>query len=291
MSFKKYKLFSEEEIERLKQKQLIEYNPNVGTLSKLQSEIELLLNDTSNGISDETKLSMLATLHRRFNLLRTSGEQVKTQPATQLPVVQHLAIPPRAAAAAIAIPNPLPVPQPIPQVQQTPVAIGAQIPYPIPHIPPGIADDSADAGDDEEDIDENELLAAEPLPSANSITAVIDSFDVNYQQTVRSIVDHLLQYPNIISFDEQYRLIIKGRVIKQSSLIESLKRILAIPFETAHSYVIGQNSFKAALNEIHLPTLLLAPASHNAGHLLNTSNKKLTTRSSSKNQAMHLYKK
>jgi hypothetical protein len=288
MSFKKYKLFSEEEIERLKQKQLIEYNPNVGTLSKLQSEIELLLNDTSNGISDETKLSMLATLHRRFNLLRATGEQVKTQPATQLPVVQHLAIPPRAAAAAIAIPNPLPVQQPIPQVQQTPVAIGAQIPYTMPAIPPGIAHDSAD---DDDDTDEHESLAADLLPSANSITAVIDSFDANHQQSVRSIVDHFLQYPNIISFDEQYRLIIKGRLIKQSSLIESLKRILAIPFETTHSYVIGQNSFKAALNEIHLPTLLLAPASHNAGHVLNTSNKKITTRSTSKNQAMHLYKK
>ena len=72
MSFKKYKLISDEELDRLRQKQISTYNPTLTTLSKIQGELQSIL-DNNRDIAIEDKLTILNILQQRFHSLQSSA--------------------------------------------------------------------------------------------------------------------------------------------------------------------------------------------------------------------------
>ena len=81
MSFKKYKLFTDDDIERLRQKHLIEYNPNITALAKLQGEIESIL-DGNSSVPNDDKLKLLSTLEQRFNSIKQKEPTLQKSQAT-----------------------------------------------------------------------------------------------------------------------------------------------------------------------------------------------------------------
>ncbi len=85
MSFKKYKLFTDDDLQRLRQKHLAEYNPNITVLAKLQGEIEELL-DGNISIPNDDKIKLLSTLGQRFNSLKQKEQQPIIKPIEKAPV-------------------------------------------------------------------------------------------------------------------------------------------------------------------------------------------------------------
>lgn len=89
-TFKKMALVSEDEILRMKQKEIREYNPEIRTLAFIQTEIDDLLNNKDMSVED--KLLLIQSAQKRFSQLAPSrlktiapysSSKVVIQPATQ----------------------------------------------------------------------------------------------------------------------------------------------------------------------------------------------------------------
>jgi len=79
-TFKKLKLVSEDELQRLKEKQIRDYDPKIKKLAFLQSEMDLLLNEDS-GLNTEERLKLFQAAQQRF-------ESFKAPSLDNLPVVK-----------------------------------------------------------------------------------------------------------------------------------------------------------------------------------------------------------
>jgi hypothetical protein len=74
--YKTMTLIEEAELERLRQRQIKEYNPSLRSLAQIQDQIEKLFDDPE--LTDEGKCKILSLLHERFGALLT---QYKNSPA------------------------------------------------------------------------------------------------------------------------------------------------------------------------------------------------------------------
>ena len=101
-TFKKMTLVSEEELDRLKQKQ-ISYNPEVRVLAFLKDEMDQILSRNDLGI--EEKLKLFQAAQGRFSTLKmkdhgSSLPELKTQlPEPIVPIQPVQILPPNAAIA------------------------------------------------------------------------------------------------------------------------------------------------------------------------------------------------
>jgi len=101
MSFKKYKLYSDDDIDRLRQKYISEYNPNLSSLSKIQSDIESILESNSD-VPVEDKLKLLSSLQDRFHSLKSSITKPEIQSKkSETLAIQQLATDKKANADAV----------------------------------------------------------------------------------------------------------------------------------------------------------------------------------------------
>ena len=75
-AFHKLQLVSEEELNRLRQKQIAQYNPELRTAAFLQSEIDELLSDKQ--MEPESKLRLLQLAQQRFTSLRGKHAMERT---------------------------------------------------------------------------------------------------------------------------------------------------------------------------------------------------------------------
>jgi hypothetical protein len=87
MSFKKYTLFTNDDLQRLRQKHIAEYNPNISALAKLQGEIESILEGNSN-VPNNDKLKLLSTLEQRFNSIKQNEQTFEKQQQPLIKPVQ-----------------------------------------------------------------------------------------------------------------------------------------------------------------------------------------------------------
>ena len=102
--FKTLTLIEEAELDRLRQKQIKDYNPSLNSMVKIQSTIDKVFDDPE--LSDEEKQKVLNTLHERFNFLFNKFK-LKGQAALSAPVVTipQPAVPaPRDLIPAVAAP-------------------------------------------------------------------------------------------------------------------------------------------------------------------------------------------
>jgi len=95
MSFKKYTLFTNDDLQRLRQKHLAEYNPNISALAKLQGEIESILEGNSS-VPNDDKLKLLSTLEQRFNSIKQNEQTLEKQ---QQPLIKPIQKPQMPIAA------------------------------------------------------------------------------------------------------------------------------------------------------------------------------------------------
>ena len=75
-AFHKLQLVSEEELNRLRQKQIAQYNPELRTAAFLQSEIDELMSDKQ--MEPESKLRLLQLAQQRFTSLRGKHAMERT---------------------------------------------------------------------------------------------------------------------------------------------------------------------------------------------------------------------
>ena len=75
-AFHKLQLVSEEELNRLRQKQIAQYNPKLPTAAFLKSEIDELMSDKQ--MEPESKLRLLQLAQQRFTSLRGKHAMERT---------------------------------------------------------------------------------------------------------------------------------------------------------------------------------------------------------------------
>ena len=202
VSIKKFKLMTEEELDRLKQKHLSDYNPELRTLAHLQDEIESVL--MQNGVTtNEEKQSLLQTLQQRFNAIKGVG--MMSEP-TGLSKV---------------IPNP---------------AIAPNVPEPV--AAPAAVQQAVSQGYDE-DI-------------ANLRLAVPPKAYKKAEQLAKLISDH----PDVISVDDQMQIVIRGRTLNGSNIVDLLNAHYAHR-KRSDPLPHGFQAFAFALNDINVPQSLV----------------------------------
>lgn len=120
MSFQKYFLLSQEEMERIRTKQLRDYNPQLTSMARVQEKLEDA--QLRKDLPPETKLKEVAQLQNRFDELKTGMQNLlpKTEAPAEVPVpapagvVQPVAVAPsrngeQRDVAPAEVENPLPV--------------------------------------------------------------------------------------------------------------------------------------------------------------------------------------
>ena len=93
--FRKMVLVDQGEVDRLRQKQIREYNPTISAMGRTQAELEAVLNNAA--ISDEDKVAILQETQRRFDRLKSI-----IGPMSEIPVTTTMTnpAPPTAQATA-----------------------------------------------------------------------------------------------------------------------------------------------------------------------------------------------
>jgi len=81
-SFKKMALISNDELDRLKQKQLSSYNPELRSMAFLKDEMDQLLLRTD--LSAEEKLKLFQSAQHRFDSLKPQVHLSPTAPSTNV---------------------------------------------------------------------------------------------------------------------------------------------------------------------------------------------------------------
>ena len=85
-------LIEEPELDRLRQRQIKEYNPSLNSLTTNQDQIFKIFDDSE--LSDEGKCKIIAQLQERFGLLLNKFKQVGLPPSHVLPPHRALPEPP-----------------------------------------------------------------------------------------------------------------------------------------------------------------------------------------------------
>lgn len=145
-----------------------------------------------------------------------------------------------------------------------PIPVPIPVPLPVSEPPATSSTDSSHTTDTSKDKALARIVGSFPGKSANQA-----------KQFLAFISDH----PEIINFDEKAQLIVRGKPIPRSNLIDLVKSMISHQSQT--SRVIGQSEFVKALQDINLPQHLIPNISMRA-ELLNTPSSSSVTPSSSK---------
>ena len=100
-TFKKMMLIGQDELERMKAKQIKEYDPSLHALARIQDQLDTVLNDpTIAQLPPDERLKLFQKLQHRFNDIKHEGD-------TPLKLAGVSARVPEPAAAPAALPVPL----------------------------------------------------------------------------------------------------------------------------------------------------------------------------------------
>ena len=187
---------SQEELERIKAKQIKEYDPSITALARVQNQVDSVLTDpTIAQLPADQRLKLLQKLQHRF-------EQIKHEGDTPL----------KLAGVSASLPEPASMPATLP---------------------------------------------------ANSRPAV-QLFGINqrYRNRADTLMKHILQDPASLSVNERNEIVVKGRTVPGSNIID----LVSDAFATSKSRVEGPrpegfSDFVTALRDVNAPrTLLMNPS-------------------------------
>ena len=200
-SFKKMLLMSQEELERIKAKQIKEYDPSITALARVQNQVDSVLTDpTIAQLPADQRLKLLQKLQHRF-------EQIKHEGDTPL----------KLAGVSASLPEPASMPA---------------------------------------------------TPTTASTTGLsrpaVQLFGINqrYRNRADTLMKHILQDPASLSVNERNEIVVKGRTVPGSNIID----LVSDAFATSKSRVDGPrpqgfSDFVTALRDVNAPrTLLMNPS-------------------------------
>jgi hypothetical protein len=217
-SFKKLQLLSEEEVNRLKQKQLSQYNPQLRAAAFLQTEIDDLLGNTD--MDSQQKMTLFQMAQQRFASLvgknamssvplagihkeMTHDEEEQRQNVRPVAQARH-------HVAAVAVPPP-PPPMAVPQV-------------PLQVVP-----------EEEDDVQLDHIIGTVPKSQKKRAEALLIFLEKRKAE---------------MAYDEQGQLVIKGQPVIGSNYQDL---ILSLYTFRKDFHPIGQDIFSNALRQVNIP--------------------------------------
>ena len=198
--YKTMTLIEEGELERLRQRQIKDYNPALKSLVFVQGQIEKLFNDSE--LDDESKHKILCFLQNKFGNIYKNFKNSPGSPANVPPVV--------VAPPVIAAEDGDPIPaddQPVP-------------PADLAHL-----DVNAQSGDEQEDADEGEDEKDEKFVDAynSGEFALQVKLPPQYQKKFELFQNFLAQHKRDIHSNAAGELVIDGNIIPNTSLSDLLR--------------------------------------------------------------------
>jgi len=236
-------LMHKEELIRLRQKQIRDYNPNLRALA----EIKLALDDAlSNAKLQPHDRNVLVNLlnHRFFSLYKGAKYDGLIAGSAPVPIAS--------APIAPSIPHPTAAIAPVAQEQ-----VAAE---PVVELLPDVAFDAQAIQPQVEAATQNEPIAQERRSMQTSPPLVIPSMEQlkitnTYRNKFEKISDEIRKQPHKINVASSGEIVLNGKVIQNSSFTDLIRGLY---IRKKGTNIHGEEAFVKVLNEINISPDLIS---------------------------------
>ena len=197
--YKTMTLIEEGELERLRQRQIKDYNPSLKSLVSVQEQIEKLFNDSE--LDDENKLKIMYYLQNKFGNLY---KNFKNSPGNSANVPPVVVVPPVVATTDE---------DPMQDGDQHDPAVN------VPHL--DVKPPTNNEGDEEEDEDEKEENFIDATTSGDFTLEV--NLPHQYQKKFDQFQEFLSQHKNVIRSNSTGQLVLDGKLIPETTYSDLLR--------------------------------------------------------------------
>ena len=216
------KLMSEDEINRLKSKQITQYDPQVRTMAFLQTEIDDIL--TRKDLAPESIMALFQSAQSRFHSLKRKRTGEDLGPEEEQDVVAAAAqVAPIAQAVAGGPPPP-------PQMLGIPEAPAPTPPPPAPFQ--GI------------------VVTQRRRTTTPTTQRTLDIIPKKHVRKAEALYQVIKEHPEVLSWDEKGQMIIEGKPVKGTNITDLVHSLY-----TSCSTVLprGLPQFASALETLNIP--------------------------------------
>jgi len=240
MSFDKYHLLRDEEYQRLRQKQVQSYNPELRILTRLDDDMKEILND--NSVPVDAKLRIFNEIQQRIKDIKSSNQlnpsiaaaKVAADTQTEVlvePQLQEMGVGEDAVAAR--------------QFQD--VGVGPDAPR---------YHDIGVGGDEVVEKAPAAAAAAAPIEPKNTAfdKIVLKYVPDNTKTKATQFLSFIQDRPDVICKNEKNEIVIKGKVIRGSNYIDLYKSMFSSHVSgSSPEGAVGHSQFLNALLDINIP--------------------------------------
>ena len=215
-SYVKKVLVDEAELDRLQQRQLRVYSPELASLSRLKSDMDSILR--RSGLSPQEKLTRLAVVQGRFEKIRKDAGVLPSSASA-------IASPPQMAVAS-------------------------------PKLETNAGDDSDKDEDDEVEgkteheagYSEEEEAIPDPLsPTSRKVRLL--GVKGQYEHKARNVMLKIDKYPEVIKANRDGELVVNGQVVSDSNFASLIRSVFSRKHDLEQP---GINQFLGALRQIEV---------------------------------------
>ncbi len=224
---------SEDEINRLKSKQITQYDPQVRTMAFLQTEIDDIL--TRKDLAPESIMALFQSAQNRYHSLKRkrTGEELGPEEEDVAAAAQ---VGPIAQAVAGGAPPPPPPqlvggpPPPPPQMLGIPAAPAPPPPPPAPFQ--GI------------------VVTQRRRTTTPTTQRTLDIIPKKHVRKAEALYQVIKEHPEVLSWDEKGQMIIEGKPVKGTNITDLVHSLY-----TSCSTVLprGLPQFASALETLNIP--------------------------------------
>ena len=245
--YRKMVLMENAEVDRLRQKQIREYDPTIGAMAHAQADIDEAL--TRSNLTDDQKLTLLSQAQQRFMRLKASIGILPTQQTTI------------AVAAPAVLPGAAPAAQPPAQGVLPAVPPAQQLAPPIIAPQPGLIPPQFP------------VQAFAPRASTASQTIFTDPAEASEEAKYAQLHDFLGDHPKVLRSNAKGELVFRNKAIPDSSYYQIVSSFL----KGEDKGLPGYQEFLKGINMLHAAPELYSHSSSSAFPLSTTESKPLTS--------------
>jgi len=220
MSFDKFHLMRDEEFQRLRQKQVQSYNPELRLLTRLDDDMNEILNDTT--VPADVKMRIFDHIKQRFKDVKASTTMVRTkvlQPIEEVPEVEEFDN------------------EGEQESQADEDGDGDEQQYQMPPPPPPPRKEQFKVMDDE----------------------VLKGVPSNRQIKAGGLLKVIQNHPDIISVNNKNEIVLHGKTIRGSNYIDLFQSLYTHHVaQDSPNGNYGHTQFLKALNDINVPGGLIS---------------------------------
>ena len=248
-TFRKFILINRNELDRVRERKIKEYNPNVQALARVEQSIEEVLANPVT--SNDVKLKALSELNNKFEHLRPNKTTVRPITKQCIPVVvapqNEAELPPLALTTPPPPPPPpiVDIPAPIPVLE---AAHQAAAPGPAAAAALAVAGPVA-------------ALASADLAELPPLREEEIRLPDQYQNKFTQLLNIIKLSPNVIRAATTGELVINNTLIPHSKYIHAIRELYIR--SQAHT-TIGLGLFLSPLNQLNVPANLISNSARKA---------------------------